>query len=223
MRFDILTTFPDIFVSYFNTSIINRARKSGRINIVIHDLRDYTTDRHRTTDDRPYGGGPGMVMKVEPVFKALKKLRAVAPHKLKDTKVILLTPQGRTFNQPIARQYSELKRLIFICGHYEGFDERIRSLVDEQLSIGDYVLTGGELGAMVVVDAVSRLLPGVLGDETSSHDESFSQDLKTLEYPHYTRPEVFRRQRVPKILLSGDHSAIANWRKANQRIKKPRP
>lgn len=223
MRFDILTTFPNIFQSYFNTSIISRAQKSGRIKIVVHDLRDYTIDKHRTTDDRPYGGGPGMVMKVEPVFKALKKLRAVAPHKLKDTKVILLTPQGQTFNQPIARKYAKLKRLIFVCGHYEGFDERIRLLVDEQLSIGDYVLTGGELGAMVVVDAVSRLLPGVLGDETSSHDESFSQDLKTLEYPHYTRPEVFRKQRVPNVLLSGNHKSIAQWRKANQRIKKSRP
>jgi tRNA (guanine37-N1)-methyltransferase len=219
MRFDILTVFPDIFQSYFNTSIIGRAQKSGRIKIVIHDLRDYTTDNHRTTDDRPYGGGPGMVMKVEPIFKALKKLRAVAPHKLKGTRVILLTPQGRTFTQPIAREYAKLKRLIFICGHYEGFDERIRSLVDEQLSIGDFVLTGGELGAMVAVDAVSRLLPGVLGDEASSHDESFSQDLKTLEYPHYTRPEVFRKQRVPKILLSGDHKAIAAWRQKHQRSK----
>ena len=223
MRFDILTVFPDIFQSYFNTSIISRAQKNGRIKIVVHDLRDYTTDKHRTTDDRPYGGGPGMVMKVEPVFKALQKLRAVTLHKLKGTRVILLTPQGRTFTQPVAREYAKLKRLIFICGHYEGFDERIRSLVDEQLSIGDYVLTGGELGAMVVVDAVSRLLPGVLGDEASSHDESFSQDLMTLEYPHYTRPELFRKQRVPKILLSGNHKSIAQWRQANQRHKKTKP
>lgn len=221
MRFDILTVFPKIFDSYYNESIIKRAQQKKLVDIRIHDLRNFTSDKHRTTDDRPYGGGPGMVMKIEPVYKALTRLRAVAPHKLKKTKVILLTPQGRTLNQPAVRQYKKLARLILICGHYEGFDERIRSLVDEQVSIGDYVLTGGELAAMVIVDSVTRLIPGVLGDSESLNDESFSNNLQTVEYPHYTRPVIFRKQRVPDVLLSGNHAKIAAWRKKHLR-KKPR-
>lgn len=219
MRFDIITIFPDIFDSYFSTSIIGRAMRGSKIKIVTHDLRDYTSDAHRSVDDRPYGGGPGMVMKVEPVYKALRHLRAVSPHRLKDTKVILLTPQGQTLSQPIVRRYAKLRRLIFICGHYEGFDERIRDLVDEQLSIGDYVLTGGEVAAMVTIDAITRLLPGVLGTDASSSDESFSHDAKTVEYPHYTRPEEFRGAKVPPILLSGNHAKIIEWRKKSRREK----
>ncbi|MDD5341884.1 MAG: tRNA (guanosine(37)-N1)-methyltransferase TrmD [Patescibacteria group bacterium] len=220
MRFDILTIFPNIFDSYLNESILKRAQKAGLVEFQIHDLRRFTKDKHKTTDDRPYGGGPGMVMKVEPIYSALKSLAALPPKKSRSHGVILLTPQGRIFSQAEAKRLIKFKRLTLICGHYEGFDERIRDYVDEQISIGDYVLTGGELPAMVIVDAISRLIPGVLGDADSSKDESFSKDQKTLEYPHYTRPENFLGQRVPKILLSGNHAQIAAWRNKHLR-KKP--
>ncbi|MFA5107349.1 MAG: tRNA (guanosine(37)-N1)-methyltransferase TrmD [Patescibacteria group bacterium] len=221
MRFDILTIFPNIFNSYFDESIIRRARRNQLVDLRVHDLRQYTVDKHRTTDDRPYGGGPGMVMKAEPLYRTLKKLGCLPPQKLASHRVILLTPQGRTFTQREAKRLKKYKRMTLICGRYEGFDERIRRYVDEQISIGDYVMTGGELAAMVIVDTVARLLPGVLGDTDSNKDESFSRDLQTVEYPQYTRPETFNGRRVPAVLLSGDHARIAVWRRKHLR-KKPR-
>ena len=209
MKFDILTIFPHALDSYLGTSIINRAIRNKKVAVKTHNLRDYTTDAHRTVDDKPYGGGVGMVMKVEPFAKALQKIR---PRPFKTTRTILLSAKGRRFTQFIARDHAKkYKRIILLCGRYEGVDERVSSLVDEELSIGDFVLTGGELGAIVVIDAVSRLLPGVLGKDESSKDESFSDD--TVEYPQYTRPEVYKGMRVPKVLLSGDHAKIAEWRR----------
>lgn len=209
MQFDILTIFPHSLDSYLGTSIVGRAIQSRKITVTTHDLRDYTTDVHRTVDDKPFGGGVGMVMKPEPVEKALKN---IVPKKSAATRTILLSARGRRFKQNDARLYAQkYKRLVFICGRYEGVDERVSTMVDEQLSIGDFVLTGGELAAAVVIDAVSRLLPGVLGKDASSEDESFSDD--TVEYPQYTRPEVYKNMRVPKVLLSGDHKKIAEWRK----------
>lgn len=213
-RFDIITIFPDAFPSYLATSILGRAQKKKKILIKTHDLRQFTTDKHRTVDDKPYGGGVGMVMMVEPFAKALKK---IVPKRSATTRTILLSAKGRRFTQKDARTFAlKCKRLVFLCGRYEGVDERVSELVDEELSIGDFVLTGGELGAMVVVDAVSRLLPGVLGKDESSADESFSDD-STLEYPQYTRPEVYKGMRVPAELLSGDHKKIAEWRKRMRR------
>ncbi|MBU0708040.1 tRNA (guanosine(37)-N1)-methyltransferase TrmD [Patescibacteria group bacterium] len=219
MRFDILTIFPKIFQSYFDDSIIKRAQNKKLVTIKIHDLRDGAKDKHRATDDRPYGGGPGMVMKVEPIYNTLKKIGAVKSKKAASHRVILLTPQGNTLTQKTVKRLSKYKIITLICGRYEGFDERVRSLVDEQISIGDYVLTGGELPAMVVVDTLARFVPGVLGHDGSVKDESFSKSLQTLEYPQYTRPEIFRRKRVPPILLSGNHQLISEWRKKHQRTK----
>lgn len=221
MRFDILSIFPNIFDSYLNESIIKRARQNKLVDLRVHDLRIFTTDKHRTTDDRPYGGGPGMVMKVEPLYRALNKLGCLPPRKTSSHRVILLTPQGRTFTQREALRLKKYQRITLICGRYEGFDERIRKYVDEQISIGDYVLTGGELAALVIIDAVARQLSGVLGDADSAHDESFSHNLNTVEYPHYTRPETFNNRRVPAVLLSGNHARITAWRKKHLR-KKPR-
>ncbi len=209
MRFDILTIFPDAFSSYLSTSIVGRAQRKKKIQIITHDLRQFTSDRHRTVDDKPYGGGVGMVMMVEPFAKALRK---IVPKRSATTRTILLSARGRRFTQKDARTYAqEYRRLVFLCGRYEGVDERVSSLVDEELSIGEFVLTGGELGAMVIIDAVSRLLPGVLGKDASSADESFSDDL-TVEYPQYTRPEAYKGMKVPSALLSGDHQKIAAWR-----------
>lgn len=214
-RFDIITIFPDAFQSYFGVSILARAQKNKKIKIVSHDLRKFTKDKHRTVDDKPYGGGVGMVMMVEPFAKALKK---IVPKRSTTTRTILLSARGRRFTQKDARHYTaKYKRLVFLCGRYEGVDDRVGSLVDEELSIGDFVLTGGELGAAVVIDAVSRLLPGVLGKDESSIDESFSDDT-TVEYPQYTRPELFQKMRVPKELLSGNHKEIAAWRKKQRKI-----
>ncbi len=205
MRIDVLTLFPEMFVGPLDVSIIGRAREAGLLDLRIHDLRDYTHDRHRTVDDKPFGGGPGMVLKPEPIFEAVEHL---ADEK---TAVVLLSPAGRKFRQPVARELAERPRLLLICGSYEGVDERVRErLVHDEISIGDYVLTNGGLPAMVIIDAVSRLLPGVLGDEQSSQDESFCDGL--LEYPHYTRPAEFRGMRVPEVLLSGNHAEIARWR-----------
>jgi len=215
MQFDILTIFPKIFNSYFNESIIKRAQGKKIIKIKTHNIRDFTTDKHKTVDDKPYGGGPGMVMKVEPIYKCLKSIK-----RKKKSKIILLTPKGKTFKQSIAKQYSKLDQLIFICGHYEGFDERIRKYSDEQISIGNYVLTGGEIPAMTIVDAITRLLSGVLGDKNSSKDETFSKHEKYIEYPHYTRPENFKGMKVPKILLSGNHQEIATWRRQKSKTVK---
>ncbi len=209
-RFDIITIFPEAFHSYLDTSILGRAQKNKKIQIATHDLRSFTTDKHHTVDDKPYGGGVGMVMMMEPFAKALKK---IVPKRSSTTRTILLSAKGRRMTQKDVRTFAlQCKRLVLLCGRYEGVDERVSSLVDEELSIGDFVLTGGELGAMVVIDAVSRLLPGVLGKDESSADESFSDD-ETVEYPQYTRPERYKRMKVPPVLLSGDHKKIAEWRR----------
>jgi tRNA (guanine37-N1)-methyltransferase len=212
MKIDVLTLFPAMFAGPLDESIIMRARKSGLLDLKIHNLRDWTHDRHKTVDDRPFGGGPGMLLKPEPIFEAVEQLVRPA------TKVILLSPSGRKFGQAMARQLAAESDLLLITGHYEGFDERVReALADDELSIGDYVLTNGALPAMVIIDAVARLLPGVLGDDESSHDESFSAGL--LEYPQYTRPAEFRGMRVPDILVSGNHAEIENWRREQARLK----
>lgn len=209
MRIDILTLFPAMFAGPLDESILKRARQGGILDLRIHDLRDWTHDRHRTVDDAPYGGGPGMVLKPEPIFEAVEALRADQG----EPRVILTAPSGRPFTQSVARELSRASGLILVCGSYEGYDERVRAhLADDVLSIGDYVLTNGNLPAMVIVDAVTRLLPGALGDDSSALDESFSHGL--LEYPHYTRPAEFRGWGVPEILLSGNHAAIERWRRA---------
>ena len=218
MKIDVLTLFPAMFAGPLDESIIMRARKKGLLDLQVHDLRQWTHDRHKTVDDRPFGGGPGMLMKPEPIFEAVESLRR------EKTKVILLSPGGRKFDQQIARELAEQKDLLLITGHYEGFDERVRlALADDELSIGDYVLTNGALPAMVVIDAVTRLLPGVLGDDESSRDESFSHGL--LEYPQYTRPAEFRGMKAPDVLVSGNHAEIEKWRReqAKQRTKERRP
>jgi tRNA (guanine37-N1)-methyltransferase len=221
MRIDILTLFPQAFESPLSCSILKRAQDNGLIEIALTDIRDFATDNYRKVDDKPYGGGPGMVMIPGPVFDCFEHVHKLSPQK---GRVILLSPQGQKFDQAKAVELSKEKRLILIAGKYEGFDERIRTGLDaEQISIGDYVLNGGELATMVIIDAVVRLLPGALGDEDSAKNDSFSDGL--LEYPQYTRPEVFRGMKVPEILLSGDHAKIAEWRKqqALERTKKLRP
>ncbi len=217
MKIDVLTLFPAMFAGPLDESIIRRARDTGQLGLTIHDLREWTHDRHRTVDDEPYGGGPGMLLKPEPVFEAVEDLAE------EQTRVVLLTPQGKVFKQSVARDLATYENLLLICGSYEGYDERIRTLAHEELSIGDYVLTNGALPAMVVIDAVARLLPGVLGDDASSADESFSEN--TLEYPQYTRPAEYRGLEVPDVLLSGHHAEIEIWRreKANQRTRDRRP
>ena len=212
MKIDVLTLFPGMFAGPLDESIVGRARETGRLELRIHNLRDYTHDRHRTVDDRPFGGGPGMVLKPEPVFEAVEALAGA------ETRVILLTPSGRRFDQSVARELAQLPHLLLLCGSYEGVDERVQeALVDDELSIGDYVLTNGALPAMVMIDAVTRLLPGVLGDDASSLDESFSHGL--LEYPQYTRPAEFRGVPVPAVLLSGNHAEIARWRAEQSRLR----
>lgn len=218
MKIDVLTLFPAMFAGPLDESIIMRARKNGLLDLNIHQLRDWTHDRHKTVDDKPFGGGPGMLMKCEPLFEAVESLKHAG------TKVILLSPSGRKFDQAIARELAAEKNLLLVTGHYEGFDERVRAaLADDELSIGDYVLTNGALSAMVVIDAVARLLPGVLGDDESSRDESFSQGL--LEYPQYTRPAEFRGLKVPDVLISGNHAEIEKWRReqAKSRTQSRRP
>ena len=218
MKIDVLTLFPAMFAGPLDESIVKRAREKGLLDLKIHNLRDWTHDRHKTVDDKPFGGGPGMLLKVEPLFEAIESLQR------EKTKVILLSPSGRKFSQQIARELSQEKDLLLICGSYEGFDARVReALADDELSIGDYVLTNGALPAMVVIDAVARLLPGVLGDDESSQDESFSHGL--LEYPQYTRPAEFRGMKVPEVLLSGNHAEIEKWRReqAKLRTEKQRP
>lgn len=218
MWIDILTLFPEMFSGPFEHSIVARAKAAGIVEIAIHDLRGWTSDRHRTVDDSPYGGGAGMVMKPEPLFSAIEALRTP------ETTAILLTPQGEVFSQALAGQLSQLPRLLLVCGHYEGVDERVREhAIDREVSIGDYVLSGGEIPAMVVTDAVVRLLPGALGSPMSAGEESHSTGL--LEYPHYTRPAEFRGWRAPDVLLSGNHAAIAQWRQAQalERTRRRRP
>lgn len=224
MRIDILTLFPEMFESPLGHSILKRAQQAGIVNIVLTNIRDFAADKYKKVDDKPYGGGPGMVMMPGPIFDCFEYVEKLSTEK---GRIILLTPQGRKFNQAKAVELSEEKRLIFISGRYEGFDERIRiGLGAEQISIGDYVLSGGELAAMAVIDVVVRLLPGALGDEDSPKDDSFSESADGgLEYPQYTRPEVFRGMKVPDILLSGDHGKIAEWRRQQglERTKKWRP
>jgi tRNA (guanine37-N1)-methyltransferase len=219
LTFNILTIFPKMFSALTDESIIKRAQEKKKVVIKIHDLRTFTKNKHLKVDDRPFGGGPGMVMTPQPIFDAVKKIKGRTK-----AKVILTTPSGKPFSQKLARQLSKEKNLIILCGHYEGIDERVReTLVDESISIGDYVLTGGELPAMVIVDAVTRLVPGVLGKEESLESESFDNNL--LEYPHYTRPADFKGMKVPAILLTGNHKNIEAWRhqEALKRTKKIRP
>ena len=256
MTFHIITIFPNIFDSYFSESILKRAQKNKLIKIIIHDLRRWTTDKHKTVDDRPFGGGPGMIMKLEPIYKSLRAITASlineergikksqitnsksqTNYKLQITnsRIILLSAKGKTWNQQLAKQYAKLENIILICGRYEGIDERVKKFVDEEISIGPYVLTGGELPAMTIIDTITRLLPNVLGNKESLQDESFSKQIINqkskisaeggsasggenhyLEYPQYTRPEVFtaggKKYRVPKVLLSGNHKKIEQWR-----------
>ena len=225
LHFDIITIFPKIFDSYFSESILKRAQKKKLIKIKIHNLRDYTTGRHKTVDDRPYGGGPGMILMIEPIAKALAKLKAQSS-KLK-TRVIMLTPAGKTFDQKMAQRLVKYNQLILLCGRYEGFDARIEKLVDEKISIGNYVLSGGELPAMVVAEAVARQIKGVVGHDHALDEETFSPDLDYIEYPQYTRPAKLKMRianreshilSVPKVLLSGDHGKIKTWRQS--KIKK---
>jgi tRNA (guanine37-N1)-methyltransferase len=212
MKIDVLTLFPAMFAGPLDESIVKRARQAGLLDLRFHNLREYAHDRHKTVDDRPFGGGPGMLLKPEPIFEAVETLAR------EETRVILLSPGGRTFNQAIARELSQANDLLLISGHYEGFDERVRQeLADDELSIGDYVLTNGALPAMVVIDAVTRLLPGALGDDQSAHEESFSHGL--LEYPQYTRPAEFKGLKVPEVLLSGNHAEIARWRADQARLR----
>src|ERR1041384_4189966 len=212
MKIDVVTLFPGMFLGPLDESIIKRARESGLLDLAIHNLRDYAHDRHKTVDDRPFGGGPGMLLKPEPIFEAVESLAR------EKTRVILVSPAGRTFNQAIAAELAALEHLLLVSGHYEGFDERVREqLADDELSIGDYVLTNGALPIMVIIDTVTRLLPGALGDDQSAHEESFSHGL--LEYPQYTRPAEFRGLKVPEVLLSGNHAEIARWRADQSRLR----
>jgi tRNA (guanine37-N1)-methyltransferase len=228
MKIDVLTLFPEVCRAPLNESMMKRAQESGALELRIHNLRDWTTDKHHVVDDAPFGGGQGMVMKPEPIFKAVEELRGgeerASSVERQRPKVILMSPTGRRFNQQMAKELSSESHLIIICGHYEGVDHRVvEQLVDVEISIGDYVLTNGAIAAVVFVDAIVRLLPGVLGDEQSAVDDSFSGGL--LEGPQYTRPAEFRGWKVPEVLLSGNHAAIAEWRKeqALQRTRKSRP
>jgi tRNA (guanine37-N1)-methyltransferase len=208
LRFDVFTLFPDVFRPYLETSILQRAQENQLVEVQLHNIRDWTTDRHHVCDDMPYGGGGGMVMKPEPIFTAVESVLGVPP----SCPVILLTPQGRVFTQSLAQELSQHPHLGLLCGRYEGIDERVREhLVTDEISIGDYVLSGGELPALVLIDAITRLIPGALGDPEGAWDDSHATGL--LEYPHYTRPPEFRQWRVPEILLSGDHAHIARWRR----------
>lgn len=218
MRCDVLTLFPGMFAGPLDESIVKRARQRGLLDLSLINLRDYTHDRHRTVDDRPFGGGPGMLLKPEPIFEAVEAIRTESTH------VILLSPAGRVFNQAVARELAVKPHLLLVCGSYEGVDERVRThLVHDELSIGDFVLTNGALAAMVIIDAVTRLLPGALGDEASSASESFSEGV--LEYPQFTRPAEFRGLKVPEVLLSGHHAEITKWRaeQARKRTAERRP
>ncbi|MEW6388271.1 MAG: tRNA (guanosine(37)-N1)-methyltransferase TrmD [Thermodesulfobacteriota bacterium] len=219
MRIDLLTLFPEFFASPLSQSMLRRAQALGAVEFRLLNLRDFTADRHQVTDDRPFGGGPGMVLKIEPLVKAIRQVRGECP----GVRVLLLSPQGPLLSQSKAQELSRVEHLLLICGHYEGVDDRIRYYIDAELSIGDYVLTGGEIPALVVLDAVIRLLPGVLGGEGAAVEESFQTGL--LEYPHYTRPRVFEGHAVPEVLLSGDHGRIARFRReqALQRTAKDRP
>lgn len=218
MKFNILTIFPDIFDSYISKGMLRVAQEKKIAQFTFHNLRDFAVDNHGTVDDRPFGGGPGQVFMAEPIIKALKKIK-----RQKKSKIILLSAKGKTWNQQLAQKYSQEDQLIFICPRYEGVDERVKKLIDDEISIGNYILTGGELGAMVIIDSVTRLLPGVLGKQESLEEESHSSP-GYLEYPHYTRPEILmikgKKYRVPTILLSGHHKKIKEWREKHSQIKK---
>lgn len=221
MKFHLITIFPNIFESYLNEGMLKRAVAKKIIKLKIHNLRDWTADKHRSVDDAPYGGGAGMLMKIEPLYKALKDIKkssqTVKPNK---RKIILLSASGQKWNQALAQKYTKLEEIIFICGRYEGVDARIKNFIDEEISVGDYVLTGGELPALTIIDSITRLLPGVLGNEESPVEESHSET-GILEYPQYTRPEIFKagskKYPVPKILLSGDHKKIKAWQREQQK------
>jgi tRNA (guanine37-N1)-methyltransferase len=221
MQFDVFTILPEVFPTYLDTSILKKARDRGLIDVRVHNIREYAHDKHHTTDDTPYGGGGGMVMKPEPIFEAIESVLGFAvpssqPGSVADARqgnpIVLLTPQGRVFTQKVAEELSRYEQIALLCGRYEGIDERIREyLVTDEISVGDYVLTGGELPALLLIDAVSRLIPGVLGDPTGAQDDSHAMGL--LEYPHYTKPSEFRGWKVPDVLLSGDHGRIEQWRR----------
>jgi len=223
MVIDVLTLFPKMFDAILSESILKRAQGKGKAEIRVHNLRDWTSDAHRTADDKPFGGGAGMVMKIEPVYKALEQLRKNPKSEIRNPKVVLLTPQGKKLDQKLVKNLAKEKRLILICGHYEGVDERVRELADVEISIGDYILTCGEIPAMVLIDSVVRLIPGVLGHAESTKFESFEGGM--LEYPQYTRPAEFNGTKVPEVLLSGDHKRIEGWRKSEAvvRTMKRRP
>ena len=216
--FDVFTLFPDVFTNYLDTSILQRARESNLVEVHLHNIRDWTTDRHHVCDDMPYGGGGGMVMKPEPIFTAVEVVLGAPPA----CPLILLDPQGRVFTQAIAEELAQQPHLALLCGRYEGIDERVRQhLVTDEISIGDYVLSGGELPALVLIDAITRLIPGALGDPEGAWDDSHATGL--LEYPHYTRPPEFRGWGVPDVLLSGDHGRIANWRRQQALLRTRQP
>ena len=211
MRFDVLTLFPDIFPGYLGQSILSKAIERELVEVHVHNMRDWTTDRHQKMDDTPYGGGPGMVLMVEPVVRCVRDVQAMAPD---PGTIVLLTPQGQRLRQPLVEELATCSRMLVLCGRYEGFDQRVIDILQPvELSIGDYILNGGEVAAMVLIDSLVRMIPGVLGDEQSNVDDSFSSGNRLLEYPHYTRPQAFEGHQVPDVLLSGNHSAIAAWRR----------
>jgi len=221
MQFEVFTLLPEVFPPYLESSILQRARQRGLVSVNVHNIRDYTHDKHHMTDDTPYGGGGGMIMKPEPIFEAVETVLGLGPHLTPPVPahpVILLDPQGRVFTQSVAEELSHHEKIALLCGRYEGIDERIREhLVTDEISIGDYVLTGGELPALILIDAISRLIPGVLGDPDGAIDDSHATGL--LEYPHYTRPSEFRGWEVPEILLSGDHGKIEQWRREQSLLR----
>ena len=221
MQFEVFTLLPEVFPPYLESSILQRAHQRGLVSVNVHNIRDYTHDKHNMTDDTPYGGGGGMIMKPEPVFEAVETVLGLDPHQASPQSVcpiIMLTPQGRVFTQSVAEELSAHERIALLCGRYEGLDERIREhLVTDEISIGDYVLTGGELPALILIDAVSRLIPGVLGDPKGAIDDSHATGL--LEYPHYTRPPEYRDWKVPEVLLSGDHGKVAQWRREQSLLR----
>jgi len=223
MTFHIITIFPNIFASYLNESILKRAQEKKKIKIKIHNLRGWAKDKRKTVDDTPYGGGAGMIMQIKPIYQALKTLKLQKQFKSQNSKIILLSAKGKKWNQQLAKKYSKLDNIILICGRYEGVDERVTKFIDEEISIGDYVLTGGEIPALTIIDSITRLLPGVLGNKESAKDESHATPCQ-LEYPQYTRPEVFqagsKKYRVPKVLLSGNHQKIKEWRKRKTKLIK---
>ena len=224
MKFNLITIFPQIFDSYLNEGILKRAALKKIVKYKIHNLRDYTNDKHKTVDDTPYGGGAGMLMKIEPLYKALNTIKKLSgKNKIKKRKVLLMSAAGKNWNQSLAKKYSKLEEIVIICGRYEGVDARIKHFIDEEISVGDYVLTGGELPALTIIDSITRLIPGVLGNKESIIEESHSEKDVT-EYPQYTRPEIFKvgnkKYPIPKILLSGDHKKIRQWREDKKQIKK---